>query len=88
MRPDSPEAIEGRQRIGTRIKTFRERSGMSRARLAEAAGMSNPACIHKYETGRRTPGILIAIRLADALGMTLDDLFGRKHDLPAQTDEE
>ncbi|RTL04402.1 MAG: XRE family transcriptional regulator, partial [Acidimicrobiia bacterium] len=43
---------------------------------AAAAGVTRPT-LSLYETGHRTPGIDVCQALADAYGLTLDELTGR-----------
>lgn len=60
--------------LGSAVKTFRMSARLSQQTLAEAAGV-HPAIISRLEAGKRQAArfdILFAI--ADALGVTLDDL--------------
>ena len=58
------------------LRAIRERQGMTQAKLAELAG-TDAAVISHYEAGTRGPAWSTAIRLADALGCSLDELAGR-----------
>jgi transcriptional regulator with XRE-family HTH domain len=49
---------------------------MSQADLAEATGV-NLRQIRRYESGEQEPGLSVAVRLADALGLTMNELAGR-----------
>ena len=49
---------------------------MSQEELAQASGVSRVA-IARYESGKRTPSISIAARIAKALGCKLDDLIDK-----------
>lgn len=51
--------------------------GMSQADLCRISGLSS-GVISSYINGRRVPSIVGAIRIADALGVTLDELVGRE----------
>ena len=51
--------------------------GMSQADLCKISGMSSGA-ISSYINGRRIPSVVCAIRIADSLGVTLDELVGRE----------
>ena len=62
--------------IGEAIKKARKAKGWTQKQLAAEAGTCK-ICISYYETGRAFPSILNLISLADALGVTLDDLVGR-----------
>jgi transcriptional regulator with XRE-family HTH domain len=59
----------------TRLAVLRGRKGWSQAELAEAAGV-DPATISDLETGRtKRPRVPTLLRLAEALGVALDDLL-------------
>ena len=63
--------------IGEYIKDARERKGYSQKELAEKAGI-NKSNIGHWERGQTFPSIINLIPVADVLGMTLDELVGRK----------
>ncbi|MDP2924048.1 MAG: helix-turn-helix transcriptional regulator [Candidatus Omnitrophota bacterium] len=64
--------------IAKRLKELRKKSGWSQQRLAEKAGLSYNT-ITKIEQGAATkPTIQTMIKIADAFGITLDELVGRK----------
>lgn len=50
-------------------------SGLTQQRLADLVGLHRPT-ITMYETGRAMPTAYGALRLARALGTTVEDLFG------------
>ena len=56
------------------IKEKREAAGMDQKTLAKAAGVSCVS-ICRYETGKRTPDVDVAQKIARALNCTLDDLL-------------
>lgn len=59
-----------------RLKEERERQGMSVRELADISGVSDQA-IYRYELyADHFPTTFNALRLADALGVTVDWLFG------------
>jgi len=61
-----------------RIKQVRKKAGWSQQKLAEKAGLSL-AVITKIEQGiAKRPSIQTMMKLADALGISLDELVGRK----------
>ena len=55
------------------LKVFREYRGLTQDTLAKNAG-TNAAYLSQIETGRRTGSVRLLRRLADALGVELDDL--------------
>lgn len=61
--------------FGERLKKARVATGKSQAALGSAAGLSAQA-ISAYEKGKQKPAIDAAAILADALGVSLDDLCG------------
>ena len=60
--------------LGRRMKRFRERAGLSQEVLAERAGVAR-TIIANLERGHRS-GITLgnALRIADALGISVDQL--------------
>ncbi len=67
---------QGRNKIETfpaRLAELREGKGLSREELATAAGTSYGS-VYELEAGRRSPSLELAGRLADALGVSVDDL--------------
>lgn len=63
--------------IGNRIKEAREAANMTQTELAEKVGISRVS-LSRIETGE-TPNtsVYTAIRIADALGVSMDFLFLR-----------
>jgi transcriptional regulator with XRE-family HTH domain len=57
---------------GEKLRTARAGQGWTQAELAAFAGVSLPA-LRNYERGERMPGFVAAVRLADALGVPLDE---------------
>lgn len=58
------------------IRVARTRKGLTQRELADRVGVSQEQ-IHRWETGRLTPRLEAATKIADALDVTLDDLTGR-----------
>jgi transcriptional regulator with XRE-family HTH domain len=65
-----------RKRFGMRLRGVRLRAGATQQDLARAVG-SAASCISQYEAGKRMPDLEAARRMADALGVTVDDLMPR-----------
>src|SRR3954468_20272987 len=61
--------------LGGIIRTQREELNLSQAELARAAGV-HPRQIRRYESGEQQPVLAVAVRMASALGVTLDELAG------------
>lgn len=59
------------------VKVLREKSGMSQKSLATAMGVSQQA-VSRWESGTCMPLAEQLPALADALGCTIDALFGRE----------
>jgi transcriptional regulator with XRE-family HTH domain len=62
--------------MGQRLQGLRRQKGFTQAGLAEAAGISRRT-LEAWEQGKRTMLFEGAVKLADALGCTLDELAGR-----------
>jgi len=63
--------------IGEIIKKARLDRGYTQKELAEKAGIG-VGCIETWEAGTSYPNVINLIPVADVLGMTLDELTGRK----------
>ena len=55
------------------VRVWREHRGLSGRALAQAAGIS-AAYLSQIERGARKPSVSVLRRLAQALGVTLDDI--------------
>jgi transcriptional regulator with XRE-family HTH domain len=62
--------------MGERLRELRLRAGLTQEKLARKADVGNDA-VRNWEKGRREPVLSNAVKLADALGCTLDELAGR-----------
>ncbi|MET7772416.1 helix-turn-helix transcriptional regulator [Nocardia sp. NPDC005366] len=58
------------------IEHYRIRKGLTQSRLAELAGVTARQ-IGRYEEGSQAPTLPVAVKLADALGISLTELAGR-----------
>jgi len=59
----------------SRLKKHRERSGLRREDLASRAGISLSYVLKLESDDPPTPGLDIARRVAEALGVTVDEVF-------------
>lgn len=60
--------------VESRVRAEREARGLSQAELARRAGLSRQA-LSAIEAGRYLPNTAVALRLAQALGCAVEDLF-------------
>ena len=60
--------------IGENIRIYRTKAGLTQAELAEKVNTTQPA-ISDYEADRVSPNVKQADKLAQALGVTLNDLM-------------
>jgi putative transcriptional regulator len=61
-------------RLANRLRVARAERDLSQDQLARAAGVSRQT-ISSIEKGQYTPSALLAFRLAEALGMSVERLF-------------
>lgn len=61
------------------MRALRKQRKMTMKDLGLAVGVSE-STISLYETGKHDPDIDVIIKIADVLGVTLDELFGRSVD--------
>jgi transcriptional regulator with XRE-family HTH domain len=73
--PRNKEPTEESRAMGQRLQQLRIAAEMSQPQLARAAGVP-VSSLRNWEQGRRVPLFDAAIRLAVALGCTLDELAG------------
>lgn len=69
-------------RFGERLRELREAKGVTAYRLAQLAGVSRQT-LSSIEVGRADPSWDTAIRVARALGISLDELAGDDVELPS-----
>lgn len=62
------------QPLENRIKSERERAGLTQAGLAELVGVSRKT-VNTVENGVFTPSTILALKLAKALDTTVEELF-------------
>jgi putative molybdopterin biosynthesis protein len=61
---------------GSRLRLARQARGLSQQQLAGVAGVTRQA-VSAVESGHSDPSLRVALGLARALGMTIEELFGR-----------
>jgi putative molybdopterin biosynthesis protein len=66
---------DGRGGSGARLRMARQMRGFSQQQLAGMAGVSRQA-VSSVEAGHSDPSLRVALVLARALGMTVEELFG------------
>lgn len=66
---------ENSQPDGTRLRLARQARGLSQQQLAGVAGVTRQA-VSAVESGHSDPSLRVALGLARALGMTVEELFG------------
>jgi len=62
------------ERLANRIKSEREKAALTQAALAELVGVSRKT-INTVENGVFTPSATLAIKLAQALSVPVEELF-------------
>lgn len=63
-----------KERLGAQIRARREEQGLSQRKLALMVG-SNQTHIWQIETGKVSVGIELLCRIADSLGIKVNDLI-------------
>lgn len=62
------------ERLANRLKELRARANLTQAELAERIGVTRKT-INTVENGVFTPSTLLALKLARALGVSVDEAF-------------
>ena len=68
--------MEYKETMGKRISDLRKSKGMTQEQLAQLVGVT-PQAVSKWENDLSCPDISILPQLAEALGVTTDELLGR-----------
>lgn len=63
--------------LSKRLKEFRRKAGWSQQKLAERAGLSYNAVTKIEQGAAKKPTIQTMIKIADAFGVSIDELVGR-----------
>jgi transcriptional regulator with XRE-family HTH domain len=63
--------------FGELVRRRRSEIGLSQADLARAAGV-HPRQLRRYESGEQQPALAVAVRIAQTLGASLDELAGTR----------
>ncbi len=70
------------ERFGSKLRTLRERQGMTQDDLAAMLGFSREH-VSRLERGVKIPHAKLLIRIADIFGVTVDVLIRDERDLDA-----
>ena len=62
-----------------RLREFRAKKGLTQMQIADVVGCQQ-GLVSQYERGVYTPSVHNALRLARALGTTVEELFGGEGD--------
>ncbi len=62
------------ERLSNRIKDFRSDHGLTQAELAERVGVTRKT-VNTVENGVFVPSAVLALKLAKALGVSVEQLF-------------
>ncbi|MBR4897137.1 MAG: helix-turn-helix transcriptional regulator [Clostridia bacterium] len=69
--------------IGKNIAEFRKKRGFTQEELGARLGVTNQA-VSKWENETTMPDVMLLPGIADALGVTLDALYGIEEEIPAK----
>lgn len=74
--PDSPRRTDDTMEMAEVIRQRRNELGLSQVELATRVG-TDKRQIGRYESGETHPALPMAVKIAEALGITVDELAGR-----------
>lgn len=63
-----------KKELGANIRCYRALADMTQAKLAETIGVAQ-CYVAEYETGKRFPNLVTAMKMAQALGTSMEALF-------------
>lgn len=64
------------EKIGVRIRMFREQKGLTQEELAQKCGRSDKSTVGKWESGTASPPAALLPVVAAALEVSVGELFG------------
>lgn len=67
------------QRFGEKLRTLRQRHGITQMRLAAEFGFSTNTYIGLIEHGKKQPSLTFVIRIADLFDVTIDSVTTRSY---------
>lgn len=70
------------QRFGEKLRTLRQRHGITQMRLAAEFGFSTNTYIGLIEHGKKQPSLMFVVRIADLFDVTIDQLLRDHIELP------
>src|ERR1035441_10589441 len=73
--PADGARANGAQGNGAQLRLARQARGLSQQQLAGVAGVTRQA-VSAVESGHSDPSLRVALAVASALGMTVEELFG------------
>lgn len=68
-----PSTTNDRKSVGAKLRKARSKAGMTCREMGAKAGVSG-STIFAYECGRVLPSLTVAVRLAKALRISMDEL--------------
>jgi transcriptional regulator with XRE-family HTH domain len=71
---------EGTMQLGSRLRQLRTLKGATQANMAQELGISE-SMYRNWEAGRQVPLLTMGLRIADAFGVPVWELFGSAYDL-------
>src|ERR1700684_2930505 len=80
--PGAPPRAGGTGGTGARLRLARQARGFSQQQLAGMAGVTRQA-VSAVESGQSDPSLRVALALAQALGLAVEELFGAEGAVPA-----
>ena len=72
--PAEGGGMEIRMALITKIKEYREQTGMKQSELAEKVGARRETIVH-LENGKYNPSLKLAMDIAKVFGMTVEEMF-------------
>ena len=69
-----PDGDDPRPKFGANLKAARERAGITQEALGHRADF-HPTEVNRIERGRRNPGLLTIVKLAEALDIPASELL-------------
>ena len=64
--------------MSNKIAEYRKKLNLTQPQLAEKANLTSYTLIQRYEKETRVPSVYIAIRIAKALGTTVEELYSEE----------
>lgn len=74
-------------RFGEKLRTLRQRHGMTLKQVAKDVGIKSHSYISALETSQKHPSVELAIKIAKLFGVTIEELLNDNMEIISSTED-